>query len=231
MQKRYTPAANARDNKKEMWKLTQKQWLIYYWVLAHSYQNPEENHYYIYKEKMPSGLIQKEVGATAPTIRAAITKFLELGIFQQHPFVDSAYILTRPVIYTALDTDILRFCLAFHRYFGSDLVTFYAILRRLFVVQEEVKFNLSEFAMLMGCLKQNVDKQRVQLMLALCRSVGLVEVKERQHTNNLGQVVITFVVTNVRDVATPQVLACCNEDEIDRAAVQKMYELIILENG
>ena len=230
-QKRYTPAANARDNKKEMWKLTQKQWLIYYWVLAHSYWNPDENHYYIYKEKMPSGLIQKEVGTTAPTIRSAIAKFLELGIFEQHPMIDSAYILTRPAIYTSLDTNILRFCLAFHEYFGSNLVTFYAILRRLFVIQKEVKFNLSEFAMLMGCLKQNVDKQKVHLMLAICRSVGLVSVEEKYHNNSLGQQVNTFIVTDVKDTATIQVLACYGEDDVDSAMVQKMYELITMENG
>ena len=226
-QKRYTPAANARDNKKEMWKLTQKQWLIYYWVLAHSYWNPDENYYYIYKEKMPSSLIQKEVGVTAPTIRSAVAKFLELGIFEQHFYIQDAYILTRPIIYTSLDTNIIKFCLGFHEFFGSDLITFYAILRRLYVLEKVVKFNLSEFAMLMGCFKQNVDKSKIHLMLGLCSLCGLITVEEKFHTNRMGQEVNAFIVTEVKDVATKQVIACCAEDEINVREVHRLYHALV----
>ena len=229
MQKRFTPAANGRDNKKEMWKLTTKQWLIYYWVLAHSNWNPDEQHYFIYKEKMPSTQIQRGVGVTAPTIRTAIEKFLDMGIFVQHPYIDTAYILSRPLIYTSLDTNILKFCLAFHQFFGSDMVTFYAIIRRLYAIDKVVKFNLSEFAMLMGYLKQNINKQQIHLMLAICHSVGLISFTEKVHTNQLGQQVVTFIVTDVKDVATKQLEIYYKDEEVDAAAVAKMYHTLMAE--
>lgn len=228
-QKRFTPAANGRDNKKDMWQLTQKQWLVYYWILAHSFWNPQENHYYIYKDRMKSGEIQRGVGVTAPTVRAAIEKLQTVGALSVHPYIETAYILNRPTIYTSLDTDILKFLLSFHEFFGSDLVTLYAILRRLWVLEGTVHFNLSQFAIVMGMLKQNVSKQQLYLMLILYKSAGLAKIDKKTHNNTLGQEVTTFYVSEVKDIATPTIRNLFNSEsqEIDIEQAKIIYNKLL----
>lgn len=67
-------------------------------------------------------------------------------------------------------------------------------------------------------------------MLAICQSVGLVTMEEKWHTNSLGQSVCTFIVTDVKDTATTELLSYYGEEEVDTEALQRMYEAITTTN-
>lgn len=217
IEKRNVPATDFTQKQKP-WKLTSSQWVVYYWLLAHSNWNSfqKEEHYYIYKNKIVNARIMRDCGIkTQNTIRAALAKLEEVGAIGKSSYAD-AYELYFPIIYVPLDIRIIRVFLAFNKHIDSgQMILLYSILRRIFIFDRgvPVDFTASGLCALLGKAKQTVGPTGIILMLALFEHFKLIELVRVPYTNTMGTKCIRYTLTSIKDTIDDSVLAELNFDE------------------
>lgn len=193
MYSRNVPAMDTKT-KPKIWKLTNAQWSVYYWLLAHSKRNPsgQEDHYYIYRNSFTLAQIRKGTGIKSDvTVRSAIQKLQDESI--EALILDpltGAYIIQPPRLFVAMNASIILGLLAFNQYIDTGLtITAFAILARMHKFsegKETPQFTKTEFAALMGFAKQNVDDAGIVLILYLLKGLGLIDFHTKSYDNRVG---------------------------------------------
>lgn len=217
IEKRNVPATDFTQKQKP-WKLTSSQWVVYYWLLAHSNWNSfqKEEHYYIYKNKIVNAKIMRDCGIkTQNTIRTAFAKLEEVGAIGKSSYAD-AYEIYFPIIYVPLDIKIIRIFLAFNKHVDSgQMILLYSILRRMYIFDKgaPIDFTASGLCALLGKTKQAVAPIGIVLMLALFEHFKLIELVKVPYTNSMGVKCIRYTLTSIKDVADDNILAEINFDE------------------
>lgn len=236
MYSRNVPAMDAQTNP-SIWKLTNAQWSVYYWLLAHSKRNPnsQEKHYFIYRNSFTLKQIRKGTGIKSDaTIRAAIKKLQEPTIkaLTEDPIVN-AYLIQPPRLFVAMNASIILGLLAFNQYIDTGLaITAFAILARLDKFSEgnsRPYFTKTEFAALMGLAKQNVDDAGVVLILHLLKGLGLIEFHMRSYENRLKTTCWQYVLDKAYPLSTTMDNLLEDDEEKDDEHIGKLWQLILTE--
>lgn len=201
--KRNAPAANYCTTGEKPWPLTPNQWLVYYWLLAHSKWNygQREDHYFIYDNSYKKKTIQKDCGIKSDkTVASAFKKLEEVGAIYRLE-EQKAYWIFYSTVYTPIDVRIIKFFLAFNKHLNSAaMIELYCVLRRIKVYDNEpYEFTISVLAKLMNKLRWNSDKQEVWLMLSIFKNAGLVEITEHPYVNNMGVECVKYILKNIAD--------------------------------
>lgn len=182
-----------------LWDLTNAQWMVYYWLVAHSKRNPNglEDHCFIYRNSFTLIQIRRDTGIkTDPTVRSALARLCEVGAMSFDP-TKKVYTLGRPQLYVPMNAAIIKGLLAFNRYIDAGTtITAFAILCRLarFSEEQTITFTKKELGGLLGLARQNVDEAGVVLMLHLFKGLELVNFNTVKYTNSLGVQCIRYVL-------------------------------------
>lgn len=228
MHSRNVPAMDTKTNP-QMWELTNAQWSVYYWLLAHSKRNPNsrESHYFIYRNAFTLPQVRKGTGIKSDkTIRTALEKLTKVGALYEDT-TTGAYIIQPPYLHVAMNTSILLGLLAFNKYIDAGMtITTFAILARLHKFSErgsEVTFNKAELATLLGFARQNVDRAGVVLILYLLKGLELVKFRTTPYTNRLGAQCVRYVLEDANPASTSMDYLFSEDEAVDMGRVDELW--------
>ena len=236
MYSRSVPAMDA-NTRPSIWKLTNAQWSVYYWLLAHSKRNPnsQESHYFIYRNSFTLAQIRKGTGIKSDvTVRSALTKLQSDSV---RAIVEDeqtgAYLIQPPRLFIAMNASIILGLLAFNQYIDTGLtITAFAILARLHKFSEGKAapyFTKTEFAALMGLAKQNIDNAGIVLILHLLKGLGLIEFHTEPYNNRLGVQCWKYILDNAYPMSTSMDNLLEDDEEKDDEHISKLWQIIMSE--
>ena len=231
-EKRNVPAADFTQKEKP-WKLTSSQWLIYYWFLSHSNWNSycNENHYFIYKDKIVQVKIMKDCGIKSKdTIRNSIKKLKEVGAIAESDYSD-AYEIFFPLIYTPLDVKIIKVFIGFNNFLDSaQMIIVYSILRRIYTFghNKEFSFTAAGLCKLLGKAQKNMNKHELLTMLALFEHMELATIKKDVYNNNLGVECVKYTVVSITDTLPEKTrIEFDNDDELSDTWAEEAWKALM----
>lgn len=169
-------------------KLTDKQWLVYYYLMSICKWNGKDNerHYFVYKNTFNISAASRLLTISRPTFYKALENLKKLGIVIEE---DKWYIIEIPQIYAAVDQKIIAFLLQFQKYLGVELIRTYVILNRIFQHQElDQWFNK---ATIIAILDHNISDAsyypQIELYLGFLSYWELIELKTEIRNENTGK--------------------------------------------
>lgn len=232
VEKRNVPAADFTQEIKP-WKLTSSQWLIYYWLLSHSNWNSfsNENHYYIYKNKIVQVRIMKDCGIKAKdTVRNGIKKLKEVGALADSTYAD-AYEIFFPLIYTPLDVRIIKAFIAFHKFLDSaQMIIMYSILRRMYTFGHNKSFSFTAAGLckLLGKAQSNISKPEFLIMLSLFEHMELAKIEKEIYSNNMGTECVKYTLVSITDTMPEKtIIEFDNDDELSSIWAEEAWKSFV----
>ena len=169
-------------------KLTEKQWLVYYYLMSICKWNGKDNerHYFIYENAMNISAAARLLSISRPTFYKALENLQKMNIVIKE---ENFYIIRIPEIYAAVDQKTITFLLQFQKYLGVELIRTYVILSRIYQHQElEQWFNK---ATLIAILDHNIQDSsyypQIELYLGFLSYWGLVGLKQEIRLENTGR--------------------------------------------
>lgn len=232
MADRRVPARDAMSKPKP-WELTNSQWALYYWLLAHSKWNSfaQEGHYFIYQNSFTKAQIMRDCGIKSQqTISTGFTKLKSVGAISEDAFHEKALQIKTTEVFAPIDVTVLKFLLNFNRYVDPAMsITMLAIVARWFKFNNEhpISFTKTELGKLLGKTKQHTDDAGVVLSLALLAQYGIITLEQQKYTNNLGRVCVRYTITNVNLKGGAVIDSVFNEEgEPDQQVIDELWEKI-----
>lgn len=178
----------APDQLHKLEKLTEKQWLVYYYLMSICKWNGKDNerHYFIYKNAFNISAASRLLAISRPTFYKALENLKNMEIVIEE---DKWYIIKIPQIYAAVDQKTIAFLLQFQKYLGVELIRTYVILNRIFQHQElDQWFNK---ATIVAILDHNIQDAsyypQIELYLGFLSYWGLANLKVETRNENTGR--------------------------------------------
>ena len=169
-------------------KLTDKQWLVYYYLMSICKWNGKDNerHYFIYENAMNISAASRLLSISRPTFYKALENLQKMDIVIKQ---ENYYIIRIPEIYAAVDQKTITFLLKFQKFLGVELIRTYVVLSRIYQHRElEQWFNK---ATLIAILDHNIQDasyySQIELYLGFFSYWGLVKLKQEIRLENTGR--------------------------------------------
>lgn len=177
----------ASDHVHKPMKLTDKQWLVYYYLMSICKWNgkEQEHHYYIYKNQLNVSFASKLLSISRTTFYKGMEILTDLGVITNE---DSYYIVQIPRVYAAVDQKTITYLLQYQKYLGVELIRAYVILNRIYQHQElDQWFNK---ATLVSILDHNYNDTsyypQIELFLGFFEYWGLINYEIEKKKTNVG---------------------------------------------
>lgn len=178
---------NKVTGKTQQAKLTEKQYLVYSYLLSISHWNAErkEDHYYVYKNQFKVKDACEIIGISQPTWRTAISKLKELNYIAEE-VNGKCYIIFFPENYIPLHLSIITYLLPYGKELkcGGHIVAVYSVIAQYWRYQ----FNKNEQC----CITENqlrqifknrtkhktdADVRTYEMMLLVFENANLINLK------------------------------------------------------
>lgn len=187
---------------KQKAKLTEKQFLVYSYLVSISKWNAidKEKHYYVYKNNFVIKDACKELGISQPTWRSAISKLLEHNYIWDR---DNFYIIRFPTVYAPLDINLIKYLLKCGSLIkkGGNIVSIYSVLYVYwkFCANQGTpcEITINQLKKLFVSRETSEDTARYQLILGLFFSSGLIDMSIERRSHNK----LTYNVYVIKDVS------------------------------
>lgn len=232
MADRRVPARDA-TSKPKPWELTNSQWALYYWLLAHSKWNSfaQEGHYFIYRNSFTNAQIMRDCGIKSPqTISTGFSKLKTVGAIEEDNLHEKAFRIKTTEVFAPIDVMVLKFLLNFNQYIDPAIsITMLAVVARWFKFNNEqpISFTKTELGKLLGKTKQHTNDAGIVLSLVLLAQYGIISLDQQKYTNNLGRACVRYTITNVNLRGGAVIDSVFNEDgEPDPQIVDELWEQI-----
>lgn len=199
---RYLPATTHQEEKgiHKQWKLTKSQYIVYYWLIAHSCWSNGEKHYYIYDNAWTYKQVAADCGISTKTVQRAIPVFEERGILSRANNGTKAYRVYWPQQKAAkLNKDLILYFISLWQVVDLPLfIKLYTILLYGYIH----KVNNCEFTIadLERALNLNTGSQeRIQIlsMLGLWEVMDLISLDKRQVQMNNKRPYLVYTIKRV----------------------------------
>ena len=199
---RYLPATTHQQETTTHrdWKLTKSQYIVYYWLVAHSCWSKNETHYYIYDNTWTQKQIAEECGISTKTVQRSIGALEEHQILKRGDLITKAYQIYWPYdITVALNKELLLFFLKLGQL--VDLPMFIKLFT-LLVYGYKYKVNNRRFALVDIQRALNIDTgipERIKLlqMLALWEHIGLLKLQQESVCGNNKKEFIIYTIESI----------------------------------
>ena len=171
-----TPAPAQR---KVEYKLTYKQWSVFYYLISICEWNgrDRENHYYVYKDKLNISQASKKLNISRSTFYSALDKLSSKSL---SAIVDGGdyYTINIPRIYAEIDRETLQFLILQTRFLGIDFIRVYALLMRIYQFDSDRCFVIRDLVLILGHNENDTGAyEKIRIYLALLEHWGLIELR------------------------------------------------------
>lgn len=200
---RYLPATTHQQEQTthKKWKLTKSQYIIYYWLVAHSCWSKNEEHYYIYDNVWTQKQLAEECGISTKTVQRGLVTLEEHEILRRGDLTTKAYQIYWPYDATvALNKELMLFFLKLGQLIDLPL---FIKLYTLLVYGYRYQVNNRRFTLVDLQRALNLDTgvpERVKLlqMIALWEHIGLLRLKQEVSCNNNRREFIIYTIENIQ---------------------------------
>lgn len=163
--------------------LTEKQYLVYAFLLSISKWNPTERHYYVYKNSFKVKEAADLLGISQPTWRAALKK-LEEELYIK--LENDVYYIYFSESYTKLDIVLIKFLVKYSKTlkeeFGGIMPALYCVIAKYWMLQyncgEDCIVTLSQLSNLFFGERTKEHLRGIYVMLSLFKELGLMYITE-----------------------------------------------------
>lgn len=219
--------------------LTEKQYLVYAYLLSISKWNPTEQHYYVYKNSFLVKDACQLIGVSQPTWRKALEK-LEKEKYILFNNEKKYYTIFFDISWAKLDISLIKFLVEYSRLltdeFGGILPALYGVICRYWVIQRGAEENciiyLSQLSNLFFVDRTKEHLRGIWTMLMLFKELELMFIDEIPLTNKNGQTYIGYKITYVENKLSKKILAMKNmNNDIDEPVEEMLKKIITNKNN
>lgn len=199
--------------KKEKSPLTEKQYLVYAYLLSISKWNPLESHYYVYKNSFLVKEACALIDVSQPTWRKAIKKLNEERYIKIDE-INKCYSIYFDISWAKLDIQLIKFLVQqshqLNEEFGGILPALYGVICRYWKIQQQVGedcyVHLSQLNNLFFTDRTKEHLQGIWTMLQLFKALDLINFKEVPKINNMGYDYISYKIIMVKNHLSKTIL-------------------------
>lgn len=178
--------------------LTEKQYLVYAYLLSISKWNPNEAHYFVYKNSFRIKDAIEIIGISDNTWRRAIAALVKNNYIAENEKTRS-YQIYYGIDYAALDINLIKLLVKYSKQFdkecGGIMPSLYSVLARYYnICGEEAEFTLSSLCTLFFGQKTKAHMRGIYIMLSLFQNLGLLGLKEVPHELNNGRTYYSYQI-------------------------------------
>lgn len=215
---------------KENFKMTQNQWLVYFWFISNSKRNPDDfdHHYYLYYTDVQKAIILKETGIKS---YATLNKVLE--ILEKHNLVikdeiHEAYLIYVLPPFVLLDVNIIKTFFRFNQYLDIALMLrIYSILvkwkRGCDTNHSQAKFTMSSLARTLQVDSRTLTIEALIIMFGIWNMMELVKIDTKKITNAMGTTYNSYTLIDIKTTMK-------DEYYIDEEKIPDFWEKVALYN-
>lgn len=188
----------AASDKGQEYKLTAKQWIVYYYLISISRHKITETHYYIYKNEINISKFSRILKVSRPTFYSAIKKMTDVGIMME--FTDY-YHIEIPEVYAEINRNMITYLLLYQRFMGADLLRVYIVLLRWWQVsaKKRITFTKKQLVELLSHSKTETDRYfTLELILGMLDHWKIAKIKKQIKISELGPYT-EFLLESVSD--------------------------------
>lgn len=175
--------------------LTQKQYLVYSYLISLSKWNSQENekHYYVYKNSFVIKDACELLGITAPTWRSSIKKLHDYGLLiEGQESIHKQYKIAIPKNYAPLDLSVIKLLLPYATVLtpigGGNIISVYSLIYRYWIAcskeKESCEITVNQIKSMFNQRTAKSNYMIYKIMLDIFKATGLINYSECLRTNN-----------------------------------------------
>lgn len=208
--------------------LTEKQYLVYAYLLSISKWNPNEAHYFVYKNSFKIKDAIEIIGISDNTWRRAIAALIKNSYISENEKTKS-YQIYYGIDYAALDINLIKLLIKYSKQFdkecGGIMPSLYSVLARYYAIcnGEDVEFTLSSLCTLFFKERTKSHMRGIYIMLSLFQSLDLLGLKEIPHELNNGRSYYAYQIKWIDNKPSKKMLQMEDSYENDKV-IQEFLE-------
>ena len=219
--------------------LTEKQYLVYAYLLSISKWNPTESHYYVYKSSFLVKDACQLIGVSQPTWRKALEK-LENEAYISFNKEKKYYTIFFDISWAKLDISLIKFLVEYSKIlseeFGGILPALYGVICRYWIIQKGAGENcivyLSQLSNLFFSDRTKEHLTGIWTMLMLFKELGLMQFQEIPMRNKIGRDYTGYKIVFVENVLSKKILSMQNmHEDIDEPVEEMIKKIITTKNN
>lgn len=184
--------------------LTEKQYLVYAYLLSISKWNATESHYYVYKNSFLVKDACKLIEVSQPTWRKALEKLEEQDYIKINKD-EKSYKIYFDVSWAKLDIELIKFLVnsshSLNDKFGGILPSLYGVICRYWILQKNINedciVTLSSLNNLFFADRTKDHLKNISLMLHLFKGLELIDFVEVPKISKAGQDYLAYKINFV----------------------------------
>lgn len=179
--------------------LTEKQYLVYAYLLSISKWNPNEAHYYVYKNSFKIKDAIEVIGVSDNTWRRAIQALITNHYISENTTTKS-YQIYHGIDYAALNINLIKnlvkYSKSFNEKYGGVMPSVYSVLARYYNIcrGEQAEFTISSLCSLFFADRTKAHMRAIYIMLSLFQELELLILKELPRQLNNGKTYYAYQI-------------------------------------
>lgn len=209
--------------------LTEKQYLVYAYLLSISKWNPNQAHYFVYKNSFKIKDAVEIIGISDNTWRRAITA-LKNSHYISEDTKTKSYQIYYGIDYAALDINLIKILVkyskSFNEKYGGIMPSLYSVLARYYNIYrgEQANFTISALCSLFFADRSKDHMRAIYIMLTLFQKLELLILKEMPCELNNGKSYYTYQIQWITNKPSEKMLKLENSFESD--TIEGMLDVI-----